>query len=225
MLFSELWPHQHPWNPELLFPGVSTLQLKPTELVSGQARGNLLTHEFLLLQTTSTALPGLLRAHDRISHLHSQECSWRLDFHNCWAFSAAPISCSSRSCGCLAPPKEQFDEGGRQGTLPGSGRRLQMQSVSFKLLKWGAGVSKCSGNPLPKCGRGPWAGTGTGWGKQGWIPALALVPAGKEWAEQARSGLLDVSDHCLSLHQPHSTTGADVRAGPHQTPQEQQFES
>lgn len=36
--------------------------------MTGQASGSLLTNEFLLLQTTSTALPGLLKVHGRISH-------------------------------------------------------------------------------------------------------------------------------------------------------------
>lgn len=172
----------------------TTLQLKPTELVSGQARGNLLTNEFLLLQTTSTALPRLLKAHDRINHLHPQECSWRLDFHDCWVFNEAPISCS-RSCECSALPKQQFDEG-RQGPHPGSGRRLQMQSVSFRFPVWGASASKCSGKPIPKCGHGPWAGTGKGCCKKSLIPVPALVPAvqgSQEWAEHARSRCCGVS--------------------------------
>lgn len=185
-----------------------------TELVLGQGRGNLLTNECLLLQTTSTALPALLRAHDRISHLHSQECCWRLDFHDCWVFTAAPISCS-RSWECSAPPKLQFDQG-RQAPHPGSGRRLQMQPVSFKLPPWGASVSTCSGKPIPKCGPGPWAQGCPEQGQEQAAPAkkalvavLALLPAVKgSQSGQNVPGLGAVGPVWSQPPPIHSTTGA-----------------
>ena len=121
---------------------------KLADLVTGQARRNLLTNEFLPLQAASTALPGFSKVHGRISHLllfpRAQLKAW-----SPWLLSSY---CSSTSCGRrreLFSSSETEGFGARRGAKhPCSRWRLRMHPVSSHSWHEGQAGARAQGSLL-----------------------------------------------------------------------------
>lgn len=109
------------------------------------------------------------------------------------------------------------------------------ESVSFKLLLWGASVSKYSGKPIAKCGHGPWAALSRDRSrlhlpKEVWFQFLPWYLQFRAARSGQKCQVWGAVGHVWSqlyLHQSSAQLEqqADVleRAGASETPQRQQF--